>query len=123
MRVVVVGAQPHVRFALTFLLQQQRDLQVLCAFGPAPDLVARILALRPEVILLDWDMPRQLARQVLSAIRRVPNAPRIVTLCTRAEDEAEALAAGSSALVSKGDPPEYVFRALRGTLDHSSLPG
>lgn len=114
MRVVVVEAQAHVRTALMFLLQQQPDLEVLCAFGPGPDLVARILALRPEVILLDWEMPRQLARQVLTAIRRLPGATRVIALCTRPEDEAGALAAGAHGLVSKGEPPALVLRAIRG---------
>ncbi|NTU83985.1 MAG: response regulator transcription factor [Chloroflexales bacterium] len=123
MRVVVIEAQAHVRTALMFLLQQQPDLEVLCAFGPGPDLVARVLALRPEVILLDWEMPRQLARQVLAATRRLPGASRVIALCTRPEDEAEAHAAGAHALVSKGEPPELVLRAIRGAYDLDAQPG
>lgn len=113
MRVVVVEAQAHVRTALMFLLQQQPDLEVLCAFGPGPDLVARILTLRPEVILLDWDRPRQLARRLLAACKRLRGAPRVIVLVTRPEDEAQALAAGADALVSKGEPPALVLRAIR----------
>ncbi|NTU82380.1 MAG: response regulator transcription factor [Chloroflexales bacterium] len=122
MRVVIVEAQLHVRTALLFLLQQQPDLEVLCAFGPAPDLVARVLALRPEVILLDWEMPRRLAAQVLAAIRRLPAPPRVVVLVTRTEDEADAVAAGAQTLVSKGEPPNLVLRAIRGAYDLDPLP-
>lgn len=123
MRVVVVEAHTHVRTALMFLLQQQPDLEVLCAFGPVPDLVARVLALRPEVILLDWEMPRQLTRQVLRAIRRKSGASRVIALCTRPEDEAEALAAGAHALISKGEPPDLVLRAIRGVYNLDAQPG
>lgn len=122
MRVVVVEYQAHVRTALVFLLQQQPDIEVLCAFGPGPDLVARILTLRPEVILLDWDMPRQLARQVLTASHRMHDAPRVIVLCTRPEDEARALAAGADALISKGEPPALVLGAIRRARAPAPLP-
>lgn len=123
MRVVVVEAHAQVRSALMLLLQQQPDLEVLCTFGPVPDLVARVLALCPEVILLDWEMPRQLACQVLRAIRRKSDASRVIAMCTRPEDEAGALAAGAHALISKGEPPDLVLRAIRGVHDPDAQPG
>lgn len=115
MRIVVVETQANIRAALAFLLEQQPDFQVLCALGPAPDLVARLLALRPEVILLDWELPRRLASRILLALRRSSSSPRIVVLSARSEDEAKARAAGAAAFVSKDEAPAALLRALHPT--------
>lgn len=112
MRIVVIEAEAHVRAALTFMLEQQPDLQVLCAVGPVPDLVTRILAVRPDVILLDWKLPRRLARQILVAVRRSAEPSRIVVLSTRQEDEATARAAGADAFISKDQAPALLIRAI-----------
>jgi chemotaxis response regulator CheB len=53
MRVAVVEGQHHVRAALCFLIEAQPGITLVGAFGPRPDLSVRLLALRPDVVLLD----------------------------------------------------------------------
>lgn len=120
MRIVVVETQAQIRAALSFLLEQQPDLQVLCALGPVPNLAARLLALRPEVILLDWELPQRLASRILLAVRRSSEAPRIVVLSAHAKDEAPARAAGANAFVSKDEAPAAIIRALHAARDLNS---
>lgn len=112
MRVAIVESQPHVRAALTFFLRQQPTVEVVGVFGPEPDLVARLLARRPEVVLLDWELPRHLASRILAAVKRVAPAPSIIALSKRLETEPHALAAGADAFICKGEAPEALLRAL-----------
>ena len=108
----VVEDQTHIRAALCFLLEAQPGLQLVGAFGPWPDLTVRMLALRPDVVLLDWELPDHLAEHVLRAARRAPSPPRVVVLSARPDDEPQARAAGANAFVSKSQPPRLLIPSL-----------
>lgn len=112
MRIAIVESQTHVRGALTFFLRQQLCAEVVCAFGPSRDLVVRLLTLRPEVVFLDWELPRLLARRFLEATRKMASPPMVIVLSVHLEAESEALAAGAQAFIFKGEGPEFVRQAL-----------
>src|SRR4051812_10916842 len=80
MRVLVVESQPHVRVALRFLLSRQSDFQFVGSIGAEPDLAAKLAVIAPDIIILDWALPRHTASHLLSVIRRLPNQPRIIVL-------------------------------------------
>ncbi|HMQ33024.1 MAG TPA: response regulator [Chloroflexaceae bacterium] len=112
MRVAVVEGQNHVRAALCFLIEAQPGMQLAGAFGSRADLIVRLLALQPDVVLLDWGLPNHLAEQVLLAARRAPSPPRVVVLSARPDDEPLARAAGADAFVSKSQPPRLLIPSL-----------
>lgn len=112
MRVSVVEGQAHVRSALCFLIEARPDLTLVGAFGSRPDLSAQLLALRPDVVLLDWELPGHLARQLLAALRRAQEPTRVIVLSARPDAEAQARAAGADAFVSKGQPPALLIQSL-----------
>jgi DNA-binding NarL/FixJ family response regulator len=112
MRVAVVDGHDHVRFALCFLIEAQPGIQLVGAFGARSDLTMRLLALRPDVVLLDWGLPNHLAEQVLLAARRAPSPPRVLVLSARPDDEARARAAGAAAFFSKSQPPRLLIPSL-----------
>lgn len=112
MRVAVVDGHEQVRSALCFLIEGRPDVQLVGAFGPRPDLSVLLLALRPDVLLLDWGLPDHLAAQVLRAARRAPAPPRVVVLSTRPEDEPAARAAGATAFLSKCQSPRLLIPLL-----------
>jgi DNA-binding NarL/FixJ family response regulator len=112
MRVAIVEGQNHIRSALCFLIEAQPGIQLAGAFGSRPDLSVWLLALRPDVVLLDWELPNQLADQVLLAARRAPSPPRVVVLSARPTDEPRARAAGADAFVSKSQPPRLLIPSL-----------
>jgi two-component system nitrate/nitrite response regulator NarL len=112
MRVAVVEGRHHVRFALCFLIETQPGVQLVGALGSRPDLVVRLLALRPDVVLLDWGLPDHLAERVLLAARRAPSPPRVLVLSVRPDDETRARAAGAAAFFSKSQPPRLLIPSL-----------
>jgi DNA-binding NarL/FixJ family response regulator len=112
MRVAVVESHDQVRSALCFLIEGQPGVQLVGAFGPRPNLIVRLLALRPDVVLLDWELPEHLAEQVLLAARRAPAPPRVLVLSARPSHETWARAAGAAAFVSKSQPPTLLLQSL-----------
>lgn len=112
MRVAVVDGHDHVRSALCFLIKGLSGMHLVGAFGSGPDLIVRLLALRPDVVLLDWGLPGHLAEQVLFAARRAPSPPRVVVLGAQPSDEARARAAGANAFISKSYPPQLLIPSL-----------
>jgi DNA-binding NarL/FixJ family response regulator len=120
MRVFLADDQPKVRSALRLLLEQERGLCVVGEVAEAEDLLAQLKATRPDLMLLDWELPGlALANSVgrgkhLLTVLHVfyPNL-RVIALSGRLEARQAALAAGTDAFVSKGDPPERLLTTLR----------
>jgi DNA-binding NarL/FixJ family response regulator len=104
--------QHHLRAVLCYLIEAQPAIMLVGAFGPRPDLSVRLLALRPDVVLLDWELPTHLAPQVPGALRRVFAPVRVIVFSARSDDEPQALAAGADAFVGKDQPPEALLRLL-----------
>ena len=120
MRVLLADDQPKVRSALGLLLEQEPGLCVVGEATEAEELLTQIKATRPDLMLLDWELPGlALANSVgagkhLLSVLHVfyPNL-RIIALSGRPEAHQAALAAGADAFVSKGDPPERLLATLQ----------
>ena len=120
MRVLIADDQPQVRSALRLLLKQEPDLAVV---GEADD-AERALALsaeqRPDLVLLDWELPgqgaagplRSAGQRLLPALRVCCPHLKVIALSGRPEARQAALDAGVDAFVSKGDPPERLLAAV-----------
>lgn len=94
------------------LIEAQPGVQLVVAFGSRPYLTVRLLALWPDVVLLEWGLPDYLAEQVLLAARRAPSPPRVLVLSTRPDDETRARAAGAAGFVNKSQPPRLLIPSL-----------
>jgi len=104
MRIVIADDQASVRSALKLLLE---------------DILRTV---RPDVILLDWELPGLMHAGELAALRVQCPELQVLILSGRPEAQREALVAGASAFVSKGDPPERLIltlAALDGTSDET----
>ena len=120
MRVFLADDQLKVRSALRLLLEQEPGLCVVGEATEAEELLTQIKATRPDLMLLDWELPGlALANSVgpgkhLLSVLHVsyPNL-RIIALSGQLEARRAALAAGADAFVSKGDPPERLLAILR----------
>jgi CheY-like chemotaxis protein len=66
----------------------------------------------PCILLLDWELPGPSPEALLAKVRALAPELRVVALSSRPESEAEALAAGADAFVSKAKPPECLLNAL-----------
>jgi DNA-binding NarL/FixJ family response regulator len=121
-RVLIAEGRAHARSAIRLLLAHEPTAVVV---GEAADLdaaVAGVAACHPDVVVLDWELRRQLPGQspgqvgvaALEDLRMASPELCVVALSGLPEARREALAAGADAFVSKGDPPETLLAAIGG---------
>jgi DNA-binding NarL/FixJ family response regulator len=137
MRVFLADKQAKVRSALRLLLEQEPGLSVVGEAAEAEGLLAQVQRTRPDLVLLDWELPRLQVTDSLTTLRHgsgdVPSSPKgqtsgqhllsalhslgchlkVIALSGHVEAREEALTAGADAFVSKGDPPEQLLTTLR----------
>jgi len=114
-RLLLADDQDLIRGALSALLELEPDFEVVASVDRGDKVVAAALANRPDVALLDIEMPGLdglAAAAVLSA--QVPEC-RVVILTTfgRAGYLRRAMAAGAVGFVVKDAPPEALADAVR----------
>ena len=114
-RVMLVNHnESFLRVAADFL-GRSRDLAVVGLFSRTEEVLSTLVDLRPQVILLDLDVP---AHAGLEAVRRLRDAlphTGIITLSLSSASayRKAALAAGADALVNKSDLTSGLLPAIR----------
>ncbi|MBN9605273.1 MAG: response regulator transcription factor [Actinomycetales bacterium] len=114
-RVLVADDHPIVRAGLVGLLEAEADLEVVDAVGDGEAAVARALALRPDVVLMDLRMPRLDGAAATARIRADAPEVRVVVLTTYESDDAilEAIEAGASGYLLKAAPERELLAGIR----------
>lgn len=120
-RLLLADDQALVRGALAALLSLEEDLEVVAEVGRGDEVVERALATRPDVCLLDIEMPGLDGIQVAAQLTaEVPGTRSlIVTTFGRPGYLRRALEAGASGFVVKDRPAGELAEAVRTV--HSGL--
>jgi len=113
MRVLLADDQAKVRSALRLLLDHEPGIRILGEAVDATGLLDWVTATRPDLVLLDWELPGFGADSLLPVLRSLCPGLSVIALSGRPESRRAALAAGADAFVSKGDPPEQLLAAVR----------
>lgn len=113
--VVMADDQPLVRLPLASWLRQTGDIKVVGEAGNADDAVTAALRERPDIVLMDIDMPGLLAFDAVRTIKSRCPRTRVIVLSGFFHDKyiEAALAAEASGYVTKGEPPDVVVSAIR----------
>jgi DNA-binding NarL/FixJ family response regulator len=116
MRVLLADGKPALRSAMRLLLEQEADVNIVAEVADVEMLLAVTEHVRPDLVLLDWELPGlqsgALAATVFSTLNACCPNVKIIVLSGRPEAGRPALAAGASSFVSKADPPERLLEAL-----------
>lgn len=113
LRILIADSDRRVRTALQLLLAEAAGATLIRESADLASLAAQVSAFKPDLILLDWELPGRPAAGLLLVLSRPEARPRVIVLSARPEAEPEALAAGADTFVSKADPPEQLLAALR----------
>ena len=116
LRVMLVDDHALVRSAVRQAIAAD-DVELVAEAATAEDAFALALAVRPDVMLLDIDLPGMNGIQMLEELApRLPETKIVILTVSDSErDVIEALARGASGYLTKDLSPEALLRSIRGT--------
>ena len=114
-RVLLAEDQALVRGALSALLSLERDIEVVAEVGRGDDVVPRALETRPDVALLDIEMPGLDGLAAAAQLRTAIPACHVLILTTfgRPGYLRRALEAGATGFLRKDAPATELADAIR----------
>ncbi len=114
-RVLLVDDHPVVRAGIEGILSSQTDIEVVGEASDGIEAIRLNQTLRPDVILMDLQMPAMDGVTAIKAIREQANPPHILVLTTYDTDAdiVQAIQAGATGYLLKDTPREDFFAAVR----------
>jgi len=114
-RIIVADDHSILRSGLAALLDLEHDMHVVAEVGTGEEAVERAAALRPDVVIMDLDMPGIGGLEATRRIAALENAARVLVLTSHAENEnlLPVLDAGGSGFVHKSKAREDLVEAIR----------
>jgi NarL family two-component system response regulator LiaR len=114
-KVLLVDDHAVVRKGLRALFDREEGIDVVGEAGGGEDAVAMAGRLRPDVVLMDLEMPGVDGTEATRRITEARPETRVVILTSHASEEAvfPALKAGAQGYLLKHSPPDDVLKAIR----------
>ena len=118
LRVLLVDDQPLFRRALATLIGAQFDMTVVGEAENGRDALEKVRNLRPDLVVMDVNMPVASGPDGVNAIRSAGFTTPIVMLTVSEDDDDlfESIKAGANGYLLKNVKPEQLFEDLRGVM-------
>jgi DNA-binding NarL/FixJ family response regulator len=122
-RLLLADDHPVVRDGLSAILGTQTDFEVIGEASTGLEAVQQAVALNPDVILIDLEMPELDGVEALKQIRTACPKARAIVFTAFDTDEriVSAVQAGAQGYLLKGAPREELFKAIRVVSEGGSL--
>jgi two-component system response regulator NreC len=115
LRIVLADDHKVVRLGLQMVLEEEPDFEVVAQLGDVPSIRRQVLAHRPDVLVLDLNMPGGTVLDTIPKLREEAPETQIVVL-TMQDDPAvaqEVMHAGARAFVLKEAADSELALAIR----------
>lgn len=114
-RIVIADDHPIVREGLVSVLETQPDFEVVGQANDGAEAVDMVAALKPDIVLLDLQMPHLDGVQALRALRAEHADLKALVFTAFDTDERiiSAVQAGARGYLLKGAPRDELFNAVR----------
>jgi two-component system response regulator DesR len=110
-RILLADDNPSSRSALALLLVTRLGATIVGEASTMECLLEQAAATRPDVVLLDWELPGKPETDRIHVLRSVTPGVRVIVISARPESAAQASEA--DAFVNKTDPPERILATLK----------
>jgi DNA-binding NarL/FixJ family response regulator len=122
-RILIVDDHPVVREGLAGMIGTQPDLEVVGEAGNGVEAIRQAEALKPDLILMDLQMPTMDGAVAIRQILQDNPSARVLVLTAFDTDERilHAVEAGAQGYLLKGAPRDDLFRAIRVVAEGGSL--
>lgn len=114
MRVLLADRHPEVRSALHLLLEEKAGVNVIGEVGDSYDLLWQLNSLRPDLVLLDWELPGTKSSDLVKILHQQYPELRVFALSSQPGRRGDSLKAGACEFICKSEPPEKLMAALEG---------
>ncbi len=114
-RLAIVEDNRTIRESLTRFLQNAPDLQCVCACASAEEALEKLPALRPEVVVMDIQLPKLSGIECTARLKRILPTTQIIIITVYEDTEriSAALRAGACGYLLKRCTPEELVAAVR----------
>ena len=115
LRVLIADDHAMVRMGLASLLETEPDIEVVGEAEDGEDAVKKVVALKPDVTIMDLVMPKKDGAEATAEIRRLLPDAKVILLTTfgAADGVAHALAAGATGAMMKNADFNELAAAIR----------
>lgn len=115
LRIALLDDHPAVLAGLRRLIDAEPDLTVAAVAASAPELARRLNGLRPDVVVLDYDLARDDGLAHCRRIKSRPDPPAVIIYSAYAGPALTlaARAAQADAVVDKAEPVQTLLTAIR----------
>jgi DNA-binding NarL/FixJ family response regulator len=122
-RLLVADDHPVVRDGLRAMLATQPDMDLVGEAATGIEVIERARALRPDVVLMDLQMPVLDGPAAIAALREQAPEVRVLVLTTYGTDAdiTRAVEAGATGYLLKDAPREQLFGAIRAAAKGESV--
>lgn len=114
-RVLIADDQELLRGSFRLLVDSDPGMQVVAEAGDGADAITQCAQQRPDVVLMDVQMPGMSGLEATRDLCSQANGPKVIVLTMFDHDEYvyEALRAGASGFLLKNSPPAELLRAIK----------
>jgi two-component system response regulator DesR len=111
MRILLADDNKDSRSALALLLETRLGASIVGEASTMESLLEQAAATRPDIVLLDWELPGKPVADRIVVLRSVAPGVLVIVISARPESASQAVAA--DAFVNKIDPPEHILAVLK----------
>lgn len=114
-RILVGDDHPIVREGLIKILNTQEDFEVIGEASTGAEVLKNVLEFKPDVLLLDLEMPGMKGIEVIKRLREMGSNVRVIVFTAFDTDEriVATVKAGAHGYLLKGAPREEILQAVR----------
>jgi two-component system response regulator NreC len=115
--ILIATSQPSIRSGLRVFLNEQSDLYVIAEAQDGHELLKKVEATCPDVILLDWGLLDRSTPILIKTIGALDRKSAVIVLSAESDHQQTAMDSGADAFVKIGDPPRELLEVINNLVE------